>query len=280
MRRIAHAVIAPLALLVTATAVSAQELKPNETASPSHQAEPASGLRLTRQATWLFRSYLRDEGAQADTLGLEFESVLGVGDYEVKNISYFEVAQYDRGIPGQPVGNPVPGVAPANGIGDLIAGFWLSRKGAHHGAHHFSLGVGAQFPTASADSLGAGKWSIGPSFDYEYKSDRLFAGAIAIQLWSFAGDAARKSVNMLMIKPFVYYSVSENWDLIYVPYGIQVYWNKPSGQQVYLPVGGGAQRRFKLGSTQMNLGAALYYNAIRPTNGTVWDLRLLVEFAF
>ena len=85
---------------------------------------------------------------------------------------------------------------------------------------------------------------------------------------------------MLMIKPFGCYSVSENRDLIYVPYGIQVYWTKPSGQRVYLPVGGGARRWFKLGTTQMNLGAARYCNAIRPTSGTAWDLRFLVEFAF
>jgi hypothetical protein len=49
---------------------------------------------------------------------------------------------------------------------------------------------------------------------------------------------------------------------------------------VYLPVGGGVQRHFHLGSMQMNVGAALYYNAVRPTKGTVWDLRFLVEFNF
>ena len=43
---------------------------------------------------------------------------------------------------------------------------------------------------------------------------------------------------------------------------------------------GGAQRHFQLGATLMNLGAAVYYNAVRPTNGTVWDLRFLVEFNF
>lgn len=41
--------------------------------------------------------------------------------------------------------------------------------------------MGAQFPTAYADNLGAGKWSIGPSFDYECKNDCPFAVAIAIR---------------------------------------------------------------------------------------------------
>ncbi len=285
MQRALVAILAIVVCAILPAPARAQQQPPSETAhemgeTESHEVEPHSGLRLGRQASWLFRSFLRDEWDDSDTLGLEFESYFGVGSYEVKNISYFEVASYDRGVPGQPPGNPFPGVEGGNGINDLLTAFWISKKGAHHGKHHFSLGMAAQFPTASDDTLGSGKWSVGPSFDYEYESGRLFAGAIALQIWSFAGDNDRKEVSMLMIKPFLYYSVSDNWDLMYVPYGIQVYWNKASGEKVYFPVGGGAQRHFQLGATLMNLGAALYYNAVRPTAGTVWDLRFLVEFNF
>lgn len=285
MQRALVAILAIVVCAILPAPAGAQQQPPSETAhemgeTESHEVESHSGLRLGRQASWLFRSFLRDEWDDSDTLGLEFESYFGVGSYEVKNISYFEIASYDRGVPGQPPGNPFPGVEAGDGINDLLTAFWISKKGAHHGKHHFSLGMAAQFPTASDDTLGSGKWSAGPSFDYEYESGRLFAGAIALQIWSFAGDNDRKDVSMLMIKPFLYYSVSDNWDLMYVPYGIQVYWNKASGEKVYLPVGGGAQRHFQLGATLMNLGAAVYYNAVRPTNGTVWDLRFLVEFNF
>jgi len=243
-------------------------------------ASSPSGVHLSRYANWLFRSFLQDETDDATTLGLEFETKLSLEKLEIKNISYFELAQYDRGVPGQPPGNPVPGTASADGITDLLTAFWFSKKGQHHGKHHIAPGVAAQFPTASADTLGSGKWSIGPSFDYEYESGRLFAGAIALQVWSFAGDADRKEVSMLMVKPFVYYTLNEKWDLTYVPYGYTVYWNKPSGERVYLPVGGGAQRHFSLGSVQMNLGLQFFHNVVRPTNGTVNDLRFLVEFNF
>jgi hypothetical protein len=67
---------------------------------------------------------------------------------------------------------------------------------------------------------------------------------------------------------------------MYAPYGSQVYWNKPSDGRGYLPLGGGAQRRFQLGSTRMNLDEALSYNVLRPSEGTLWDLRFLVEFNF
>lgn len=240
----------------------------------------SNGYRLGSQRTWPFVSFLKDEGDDASTLGIEFESYVTLGGYEVKNLAYVEVNQYPRAVPGQPVGNPVPGIEPADGINDLLTGFWLSKRGPHHEGHHFAPGLALQFPTASAESLGSGKWSLGPSVDYEYEHGRLFAGVIALQIWSFAGDADRKDVNMLMMKPFVVFSLNDAWDLIYMPYGVSVYWNKEPGEKVYLPLGGGAQRHFQLGEVQMNLGAQLFKNVVRPTKGTVYDLRFVIEFVF
>ncbi len=263
-----------LVLLGVDTAAGAQG------AETEAQESSSNGFRLGSQRTWLFRSFLKDDGDDADTLGLEFESYLSLGNVEIKNISYFEVNSYPRAIPGQPPGNPIPGTEAANGINDLLTAFWFSKKSPHHGKHHFAPGVAMQFPTATDDTLGSGKWSIGPSFDYEYESGRVFAGAIALQNWSFAGESARKDVNMLMIKPFFVYKLTDKWDLLYMPYGVSVYWNKAPGEKVYLPLGGGAQRHFQLGSLQMNLGLQLFKNVVRPTKGTVYDLRGLVEFVF
>jgi hypothetical protein len=236
--------------------------------------------RLASWGNWIFRSFLHDKTDDATTWGLEFGSYLSIGSFEIKNIAYFEVADHPRDIPGQPPGNPSPGVEAATGIGDIITGFWVSKRGEHHEGHHIAPGIGLQIPTATAKSLGGGKWSIGPSFDYEYESGNLFAGAIAMQLWSFAGDKDRKSVNMLLIKPFVYYEFAEAWSLVYVPYGISVYWNKPSGENVYIPLGGGVQRSFQLGSIGLNVSAQFFNNVVRPSKGTVNDLRFLIELAF
>ena len=266
-------------LLLTPAHARADGTATNEAPAEEHE-EQASGFRVNRFANWLFHSFLEDETDDNETWGMEFESQLNLGSYQVKNISYFEINQYDRGVAGQPPGNPDPAADPSNGIGDIISGFWFSKRGGHHGKHHFAPGFAMQFPTAVSDTLGSGKWAIGPSFDYEYQSGRLFAGAIALQVWSFAGDPDRKDVSMLMIKPFVYFTLAKNWDLIYVPYGITVYWNKPSGEKVYLPLGGGIQRSFPLGSVQLNLAAQYFRNVVRPSKGTVRDLRFLVEFSF
>jgi hypothetical protein len=273
-------IILMLALVFFHAGVWAQEETHSETAHEEEGDKPF--YRLGSQRTWPFFSYLNDPGDDAKTLGIEFESYMDFGKYEVKNISYFEVDSYPRAIPGQPNGNPeetTDEIVPVDGINDLLTAFWFTRKGAHHGKHHLALGFSAMLPTASNKALGSGKWSAGPSFDYEYESGRWFAGAIALQVWSFAGATDQKAVNMLMIKPFVVYNVVERFDLIYLPYGVSVYWNKPAGEKVYFPLGGGGQYQIPLGeNTTLNLGAQFFKNVIRPTNGTVYDLRFLVEF--
>jgi hypothetical protein len=271
-----------LAVLLLAPAHARADGTATDEAPAEEHEESTSVFHLNRFANWLFLSFLQDETDDNSTWGMEFESQLNLGSYQVKNISYFEVNQYERAVPGQPLGNPEPGVGAADGIGDILSGFWISKRsvGGHHGKHHFAPGFAFQFPTASDDTLGSGKWAFGPSFDYEYESGRLFAGAIALQVWSFAGDPDRKDVSMLMIKPFVYFEFAKSWNLMYVPYGITVYWNKPEGEKVYLPLGGGVQRSFALGSTQLNLAAQFFHNVVRPTKGTVNDLRFLVEFSF
>jgi hypothetical protein len=236
--------------------------------------------RLASWGNWIFRSFLNDETDDATTWGLEFASYLSIGSFEIKNITYFEVAEYPRSVSGQPPGNHVPSLDTVSGIGDIITGFWISKRGEHHEGHHIAPGIGLQIPTATNKTLGSGKWSIGPSFDYEYESGNLFAGAIAIQLWSFAGANDRKDVNMLLVKPFLYYEFADNWSLVYVPYGISVYWNKPSGENLYIPLGGGVQRSFQLGSIGLNVSAQFFNNVVRPSKGTVNDLRFLFELAF
>jgi len=64
----------------------------------------SNGYRLGSQRTWPFVSFLKDEGDDASTLGIEFESYVTLGGYEVKNLAYVEVNQYPRAVPGQLIG--------------------------------------------------------------------------------------------------------------------------------------------------------------------------------
>lgn len=246
-----------------------------------HTAEPSSNaFKVATSRTWLFRSYMPDEDDDADTLGLEFVSTFGLGNYDAVNISYLELADYPFAVPGMPVGNSEPGVGAATGINDLLTAFLFSKKGTHHGPHHFGYGFSAQFPTGDDDTLSSGKYSLGPAIEYEYDDGPFYAAFVALQLWSVAGEEDRKDVNMMMIKPMVTYDFSEKWKAVYMPYGVSIYWDKPSGQKVYLPIGGGIQRQFKIGSKASAFSAQLFGNALRPDDGVKYDLRFMLEINF
>ena len=240
----------------------------------------SSAFHLDTFRTWLFRSFLPDADDDANALGLEFVSSWGWGNYAVTNISYIELADYPVGVPGLPPGNPEPGTVADTGINDLLSAFLFSKKGAHDGPHHFGFGFATQLPTGSGETLSSGKYSIGPAIDYEYEKGRFFMAIVALQLWSFAGDSDREDVSMMMIKPMITYDLNEKWKAVYMPYGISIYWNKPSDQRVYFPLGGGVQRQFNIGSKPSAFSVQLFKNVLRPDSGAEHDFRLMFEVNF
>lgn len=271
-----RAMLAALAMLFLPLASQAEE---QHGSGDEHEAS-SNAFHLATYRTWLFRSFLPDADDDSDTLGLEFVSAWGWGNYNVTNISYFEVADYPVGVPGLPPGNPEPGVAADTGINDLLSAFLFSKKGGHDGPHHFGWGVSAQLPTGSGETLSSGKYSLGPAVEYEYIGDRLFIAVVALQLWSVAGDDDRKDVNMMMVKPMVTWDFNEKWKAVYMPYGISAYWNKPSGQQWYVPLGGGIQRQFNIGTRASAFSVQLFKNVVRPDKGAEHDFRLMLEINF
>jgi hypothetical protein len=263
-----------LGLICCLLATQASPLDATE--NEGEESHDKRGFYVGSQRNWFFVSFL-PEHDRAETLGLELESYIDTRGYSTKIISYLEVNDYPRPIPGQPPGNVLPGLEVKLGISDLLTGFWVSKKGKHHGKHHLAWGGAVQLPTASSDSLGSGKWSVGPSFDYEYEAGRWFAGAIVLNLWSVAGDSDRKSVNYFIAKPFAVYQINEKWDALYMPYGISIYWNKSTGEKIYFPVGGGFQRHL---GKKTNISLQFFKNVLRPSKGTEYDLRFMLEFVF
>lgn len=238
------------------------------------------GYRLTRQATYLYTDFL--EGDDATTLGLETDAQFGLGSLHGRHIAYLEVADYPRVIPGKAISTEADSnaVEEATGITDLLTGVWFSGGSESHSGLHLGYGLGLQMPTASDEALGTGKWSTGPSIDVEYQAGRFFGGFILIQLWSFTGDSDRKDVNTLIGKYFLMYDLAENWKLISIPYGVTYYWNKPSDEALSLPLGGGIERSFSLGSQKMALHLQYFNYVVRPSKGSEADLRLTLELYF
>jgi hypothetical protein len=105
-------------------------------------------------------------------------------------------------------------------------------------------------------------------------------GTLGFQLWSFAGDSDRHNINTLMLKPFFFYKASDKWWLISMPYGISVYWEKPAGEELLLPIGGGLQRNFRIGKQDLTFSAQGFKYVERPPKYPEWNLRLTLEWLF
>lgn len=272
-----HSLLAAAALAAGSVATASESHSPDFERSVEGHA--SDRFHFTTIRSWIYSEVLPNS-SDTSKLGLEFNSAWGWGDFNVTNISYFEFADYPRSVPGLPAGTTDTFAGSATGITDLLTAFLFSKKSVHHGRHHFSYGFAAQLPTASDKTLGTGKWSLGPAIEYEYHHGRFYAAFVALQLWDVTGDSDRHSVNYLMIKPMITYDLNDCWKLVYMPYGISIYWNKLPGNDVYLPLGGGLQYNFDLWGNDVAVSAQAFQYAIRPSKGAKYDLRLMLEANF
>jgi hypothetical protein len=57
-------------------------------------------------------------------------------------------------------------------------------------------------------------------------------------------------------------------------------WLAPSGEKWTVPVGGGFGRLFRVGGQPMNFSAQAFYNAVKPTIGPDWSVRVQLQLLF
>ncbi len=165
-----------------------------------------------------------------------------------------------------------------NGWGDFNPTLFITPKL----TDIFIWGVGPTLsvPTASNKALGSGKWSAGPELCVVYMPARWVFATLASNVWSFAGDKSRETVNQLSLQYFISYNFDRGWYLTSQPTIISN-WNMPSSQQWLVPFGGGLGRAFHVGKQAMNCALLGYYNAISPTQiGPQWTLEAKIELLF
>ena len=85
------------------------------------------------------------------------------------------------------------------GMGDL---FLLDIEIRHAKTGAWGFGVAGNIPTATNKQIGAGKWTAGPTLLYMNKTHpKDLLGVLAYNLWSYAGDSDRDSVNTFNFQP-------------------------------------------------------------------------------
>ena len=146
------------------------------------------------------------------------------------------------------------------GLGDLnLFDLFLFKEG------HIELGIGPQLtiPTASKDAMGTGKWQAG-----------LAAAVVAPQKWglmgglitwqrSFAGDDDRPTVSTLQAQPVVIYNLPDAW---YLRSSATSSFDLRNGNY-YIPIGLGAGRVWKAGTTTCNLFAEPQWTVAHDGSG-------------
>jgi hypothetical protein len=157
------------------------------------------------------------------------------------------------------------------GLNDLQTSFFLTP----HDANEWIWGAGPvfQFPTATSDPLGTGRWSAGPTAALLYNNGPWFGGVLTYQLMSFAGDRARGSVNQTYIEPQVSYNFDSGWYADIDPQ-MTFDWTAEAANGWTVPIGADVGDAFNLGSHAMSLQIGAYDLAKRPQGAPQWIIRI------
>jgi hypothetical protein len=167
------------------------------------------------------------------------------------------------------------------GLADIQLQTYLSPSG----TDKVTWGVGPvlQFPSATnGKKLGTEKWSAGPGLVVLTQPGKWVIGALANNLWSFAGDSDRDNVNLMTVQPFVNYNFEKGWYVSASPI-ITANWAAHGSDNTWtVPVGGGFGRIIRIGKLPVNLNAQAFTNVVKPDDDPTadWTLRLQVQFLF
>jgi len=170
-----------------------------------------------------------------------------------------------------------PGQGSTFGLGDTDLSLFLSPPSLE--AFIWGFGPIIRFPTASAEVLGGGKWGIGPTVAGVLTTGPWVVGALVNNVWSFAGDSTRPSVNQLLVQPSINYNLPDGWFLTSGP-EVTADWKAPSRDRWTVPIGGGVGKVVQIAQQSLNIQGEAYYNVERPAGAAVWTFTFTLQLLF
>jgi hypothetical protein len=169
----------------------------------------------------------------------------------------------------------VPGQGSKFGLGDINLSLFVGPK--EPGEVIWGCGPVFMLPTATDDRLGSKKWGAGPAAVALTMQGPWVFGALAQNIWSFAGDSDRADVNQMLIQYFINYNLPHGWYLTSAPI-ITANWEADSDDRWTIPFGAGVGRLIFLGELPLNMQVGGYYNVKKPDNiGPRWTLRCQIQ---
>jgi hypothetical protein len=163
------------------------------------------------------------------------------------------------------------------GLNDVQSSFFVTP----HNVNEWIWGAGPifQFPTATSDTLGTGRWSAGPTAALLYSQGPWFDGVLAYQLMSFAGNRARGSVNQTYVEAEVSYNFESGWYVDCDP-PMTFDWTADGANGWTIPIGADTGVAFNVGSHALSFQVGAYDLAKRPDGAPQWIIRVQVTALF
>ena len=143
----------------------------------------------------------------------------------------------------------------------------------------WGFGPTVQFPSASEDLLGSGKWAMGPAAIIVATPRRSVFGVLVQNLWSVAGNSANPDVNLLTMRLLANVNLPKGWFISSKP-NISADWEAEKDQRWLVAAGGGVGKVFRVGNVGISLEAEFFGYPVKPDGGPTWtarmDLKLLI----
>ncbi len=110
--------------------------------------------------------------------------------------------------------NIFAGAGSQSGFGDVVQSLFFSPKAPTSGGWIWGAGPVFLLPVGSNDLLTADKWGAGPTAVVLKQDGQWTYGALANQIWSFAGNGNRADVSAAFVQPFLTYTTHTATSLI------------------------------------------------------------------
>lgn len=163
------------------------------------------------------------------------------------------------------------------GLGDTTQSLFFSPKKPTSSGIIWGVGPVFLLPTATDDLLGGGKWGAGPTAVALKQSGPWTYGALANQIWSFAGEDDRQDVNSTFLQPFISYTTKNAWTFAL---NTESTYNWQA-EQWSVPINFTVAKLVKVNKQPIQLTAGIRYWAESPDNGPDgFGARLAITFLF
>jgi len=163
-----------------------------------------------------------------------------------------------------------------DGLGDIVQSLFFSPKAPGPGGIICGAGPVLQFPSATNDFLGAGKFGVGPTAVALRQASGWTYGALVNHVWSVAGDEDHAHVSQTFLQPFVSYTTKT-----YTSFGFQTEsaydWTQTKWT---VPLIAPVSQVLKIAGQPISLQLAPKWYAEGPTAAPDWGIRFAFIFLF